>query len=168
MPRRRPNSTSILLEIRLLRAQPIQAELARILDDLGAWDALEMARAQRPRLLTWGPKAVNGIVPKPWVGGVIWQRGSGYTGYRTLLIAGIWAQQIDGGCLMSVGQKVVPYAAPFYEAEAYHKLIRAGFDVYYRDDGSPPPPASRRLEVIYDPETRPALRDKIRSALFSL
>lgn len=151
-----------------LRAQPIQAELARCLDGLDAWGALEAALAARPPSISWGPQAVSGMTPAPWVGSVIWQRGSGYTGYKTLLLVGIWALAEDDQVRLIVGHKALPYAAAFYEAEAYHQLMRSGFTVYYHDDGAPPPAASRRYDGWYVPAERLEQRAALRQALLSL
>jgi hypothetical protein len=168
MSQRRPSQASILREIRALRAQPSQEALARTLDALDTWSILEVACARRPSLRSWGPKAVQGVLPRPWVGSVLWQRGEGYAGYRTLLIAGIWACDDEGGQRLIIGQKTLPYAAPFYEAEAYHKLMRTGFDVYYRDDGAPPPSTSRVLDIAYAEAQRLELREKLKAAFFAL
>ncbi len=165
MRRPRPTPTSILQQVRSLRAQPLQIKLAQMLDSLDAWRALESALQALPRLHAWGPKTVSGLLPLPWVGAVIWRRGGGFTGYKTLMITGVWAQQTVDGAHVVVGHKVLPYGAPFYEAESYHKLMRDGFDVYYQDDGSPPPPASRALDVVYREGERLALRMSIRQAL---
>lgn len=165
MRRARPSPASILQQVRSLRAQPIQVRMAQMLDALDAWRALESALRTLPRLHAWGPKAISGLLPMPWVGVVIWRRGGGYTGYKTLLIVGVWAQQTADGAHVIVGHKPLPFSAPFYEAESYHKLMRDGFDVYYQDDGSPPPPASRALDIAYTEGERLALRTSIRTAV---
>ncbi|MCC6614869.1 MAG: hypothetical protein IT320_15415 [Anaerolineae bacterium] len=167
MKRSHPSASSILQQVRLLRAQPAQAELARILDDLDAWRAVETALAGQPRLIAWGPKIMRGDRPVPWVSVVMWRRASGYSGYKTLTLSGVWAVQ-DTPPRIVVGQRRLPYAAPFYEAEAYHKLMRKEFTIYYRDDGAPPSLPSRRWDAPYVPEQRLALRETIRSHMLEM
>jgi hypothetical protein len=152
--------------VRLLRAEPVRAQLAAVLDGLDAWRAAELALMGCPRLLAWGPKAVSGILPAPWVGVVLWQRAGGYDGYRILMLRGVWAAREGEAARVIVGAKHLRYRAPFYEAEAYHRLIRKSFDLYYGDDGSPP--AQRALDVAYDEQQRLALRDAVRAALGQL
>jgi hypothetical protein len=165
MQRPRPTAASIVRQIAQLRAQPAQTQLARILDDLDAWGTVETALKALPRLTSWGPKAVRGMMPAHWVGVVIWQRASGYTGYKVLTLIGIWAQQEGDAARVIVGRKSLAFAAPFYEPEAYHKLIRNGFDLYYGDDGAPPAAALRRYDALYAPDARLATREAVRAAL---
>jgi hypothetical protein len=141
-------------------------DLARILDALDAWGKVErMAKAKALRGRCWGPKDIRGLAPAAWVGVMGWHRAPGYHGYKTLTLWGVWAVAEAETPLVVVGAKHVAYSAPFYEAEAYHKLMRRGFSTYYTDDGSPPSPASRRLSIPYDPAARLALRDTVRDAL---
>ena len=163
MQRARPTPTSILRQIAQLRAQPAQEALARILDSLDAWGAAEVALKLLPRLTTWGPKAVSGTSPMAWVGVVVWQRAAGYTGYKLLTVRGIWAQQEGTDARIIVGQKVLPFTPPFYEAEAYHKLIRKGFDIYYSDNGSPP--TTRWYNALYTEAQRLEMREAVRAAM---
>ncbi|MCL4249981.1 MAG: hypothetical protein KJ065_17675 [Anaerolineae bacterium] len=165
MKRSRPSPSSILQQVRQLRAQPVQAELAKILDDLDAWTAVEAALARYSRLIAWGPKTVKGDTPSPWVGVIMWRRASGYTGYRTLSLSGVWTVQEAHVVRIIMGQRTLPYAAPFYEAEVYHKLMRKDFTVYYDDNGAPPAPLLRSLDVTYDLQARLALRETILQVL---
>jgi len=165
--RTHPSARSILQQVRLLRAKPVQAELGRVLDDLDAWTAVENALARQPRLIAWGPKTIRGDQPVPWVGVVMWRRASGYTGYKTLILSGVWAIQ-DTPPHIALGQRRLPYAVAFYEAEAYHKLMRKDFTIYYRDDGGPPAAPSRRYDMPYVPEARLAMRDAIRGILLEM
>lgn len=163
MQRARPTPTSILRQIAQLRAQPAQEALARILDSLDAWGAAELARKAMPRLTAWGPKAVSGVSPSVWVGVVVWQRAPGYTGYKLLTVRGIWAVQEGTDVRILVGQKVLSYTAGFYEAEAYHKLIRKGFDIYYSDHGAPPTQCD--YDALYTLEARLLMREAVQVAM---
>lgn len=162
MQRACPTPTSILRQIAQLRAQPAQEALARILDSLDAWGAAETARTLMPRLISWGPKAVSGLLPMTWVGVVVWQRAPGYSGYKLLTVRGIWALQEGTDARIIVGQKVLPYSASFYEAEAYHKLIRKGFDIYYSDTGAPPT-TTRSYDALYSLEQRLEMREAVKA-----
>jgi hypothetical protein len=153
-------------QVALLRAQPAQTELARLLDGLDAWACAEKALKVLPRLLNWGPKVVKGIAPSPWLGVVIWGRASGYSGYKTLTVRGIWLRAEGETTRLLVGQKRLPYAVEFYEAEAYHKLIGKNFDLYYRDDGAPPA-GTLAFDAPYREEERLALRERLAALLLS-
>lgn len=163
MKRPRPTPASIVQQVRLLRAEPARTALAAILDKLDAWRAVEAALKGAPRLLAWGPKAVSGIGPPPWVGVVMWTRAPGYEGYRVLTLRGVWAIEEGEAARVMVGARRLAYSAPFYEAEAYHKLIRNSFDLYYGDDGAPP--AQPTLSVLYDEAERLTLREEVRRAV---
>jgi hypothetical protein len=161
--------TSILAQIAQIRREKADApkraaqeELARILDGLNVWGALEKLRQKRfsPNLC-YGPKAVGGLEPVPFVGVVLWHRAAGYYGYKTLTLLGVWARE-ESTVPILIGVKRLPYAAPFFDAEAYHKLIRRGYDLYYQDDGTPPPDAA---VIPYKPELRLSLRETIASEL---
>lgn len=144
----------------------IQEQFAHILDAVDAWGKLEKLKSSRAlRPFCWGPKDVRGLSPSPWVGVIIWRRGSGYHGYRQLQIAGVWVYGDEDRPLIAVGTKLVPYSAPTYEAEAYHKLMRRTFDLYYKDNGSPPGASTRLFTTSYDPEQRLAIRDDVRAHL---
>jgi hypothetical protein len=163
MTRPRPSPASILQQVRLLRTEPARVQLAAILDGLDTWRAVEGARAAAPRLLAWGPKAVSGITPSPWVGVVMWARAPGYDGYRVLTLRGVWVVQEGEAVRVMAGVKRLAYSAPFYEAEAYHKLIRKNFDLYYADDGAPP--AHPTLDTPYDEARRLELRERVKGAM---
>jgi hypothetical protein len=173
--RQRP--TSILEQVaRIRRAREAaprlaaQEGLARILDGLNTWGALEAVRAAHftPQLC-FGPKAVSGLMPEPWVGAVIWHRPPGYYGYRVLTLLGVWAleppEPKTEPVTVVIGARRLSFAAPFFEPEAYHKLIRHGFDVYYADDGRPP---EQGIRLRYSDEQRLALRDQVAAALAAL
>lgn len=124
-----------------------QEDLARALDALNAYDALDELRRKKFAFNTcFGPKPYYGGTPSAWVGVLIWKRAQGYYGYKTLTLYGAWARDLAGsddasetaGIEIVTGSKVIPYTSEFYVAEAYFKLIRDGFDIYYSDDGRPP------------------------------
>jgi hypothetical protein len=64
--------------------------------------------------------------------------------------------------MLGIGVKRLSYSAPFYDAEAYHKLIRRNYDLYYQDDDTPPVDA---LSIPYQPELRLSLRETIATEL---
>jgi hypothetical protein len=142
-----------------------QDDLARILDDLDVMGKLEKLRgAPTMKRLCWGPKVRKGLSPLTWVSAILWRRGSGYHGYKQLQIIGVWAYEDSGVPMVTVATKHLAYSAPTYEAEAYHKLIRKNFDLYYHDDGAPPA-ANRLYTVRYDPAQRLAIREEVKNAL---
>lgn len=144
----------------------LQDELAAVLDGLDVWGKLDKLRTSKAlRTHTFGPKALNGLTPTPWVAVVLWQRGSGYHGYRVLTLMGVWALDQAGETLVMIGTKRTPFTAPTYEAEAYQKLIKRDFNVYYKDDGAPPLTTNRFYSTIYDPARRLDIREEVRTAL---
>lgn len=163
---KRTRKTTILEQIREIRGRAQLDELARVLDGLNALDALDTLRARRfsPQL-SWGAQAFSGAQPMPWVGALIWHRPAGYFGYKTLTVIGAWALAQAEGTLIVVGSKLLPFTAPFYEPEAYHKLIRNGFDLYYGDRGAPPDEPRRIFTAPYTPENRLQLREIIPAQL---
>lgn len=163
---KRARKKTILEQISEIRGRAQLTELARILDGVNALDALDALRRQRfsPNL-SWGAKAFSGTMPGAWVGALIWHRPAGYFGYKTLTVIGVWALAGEGGTILTVGTKLLPFTAPFYEAEAYHKLIRDGFDLYYSDRGAPPDESRRVFTTPYDPAQRLTLRDALPSYL---
>lgn len=164
---------SILAQIAQIRREKAEApkraaqdELARILDGLNVWGGLEELRGKRfsPNLCH-GPKVIGGLTPFPFVGVVLWHRPAGYYGYKTLTLLGVWARQHEVQQKLVIGVKRLSYSAPFYDAEAYHKLIRRNYDLYYADDAIPP---GDSLELLYQPETRLNLRETIVAELARL
>jgi hypothetical protein len=59
--------------------------------------------------------------------------------------------------VLAVGMKLLAFSAPFYDADAYHKLIRKNYDLYYKDDNTPP--AQPAYSVPYDADQRLELRE---------
>ncbi len=136
--------------------------LAQVLDDLNVMDTLEALHRRVKQ--TYGPKIITSALPSKGV--VVWQRAAGYYGYKTLKLFGVWAYARDETPVIVIGSKMLAYSEPFYEAEAYHKLIKQSYDLYYRDDNRPPPlPA---YSVRYDPEARLDLRATIAKELARL
>jgi hypothetical protein len=175
MPRttRRPRytrQTTILQQVAQIRRERSEAprraaqeNLARVLDGLNVLGTLEELRTKRfsPNLCH-GPKTVGTLEPVVCVGAVLWHRPAGYYGYKTLTIVGVWARAESALPLISVGVKRLAFARDFYDAEAYHKLIRRGFDLYYNDDGLPP---SDAFTTPYSAEQRLSLREIIAAEL---
>ena len=159
---KRLRKKTILEQISEIRGRAQLDALARSLDGLNALDALDLLRAKRfsPNL-SWGAKAFTGKQPTPWVGALIWHRPAGYFGYKTLTVIGVWAVAEAEGTRIIVGTKLLAFTAPFYEAEAYHKLIRDSFDLYYTDRGAPPEQNRWVFTTLYDPAQRLELRDQL-------
>jgi hypothetical protein len=163
MPKRNDDLLNEIIQRR--RAHQIAAEtdpLARILDDLNVMDTLESIR-KRSRL-TYGPKVILSAQPSRAV--VIWRRAPGYHAYKTLTLIGVWAYLRDDAPIITIGTKQLAFSAPFYDAEAYNKLIRQNYDLYYKDDNRPP--AQPAFSVRYDPEQRLDLRETIERELARL
>lgn len=158
-------------EKQLAPLRDTQKALAVTLDGLNAFGALEDLRRLRfsPRLCH-GPAARDGLTPVAWVGAVIWHRPAGYLGYKTLTLIGVWAQAAQenesGAHQIMVGMKRLAFAAPFYDAEAYFKLIPKAFDLYYNDSGSPPD--APVLIFNYDVKARLEARERVTAALAAL
>jgi hypothetical protein len=169
MPARRPTSIlAQIAEIRQTRADaPLRAaqnDLAVILDKLNALGTLDdIRRARFSPALSAGPKAVSGLTPAPWVGVVAWARPAGYFGYKTLTLMGVWAVA-ETPIRVIVGAKRLAYAAPFFDAEAYHKLFKKGFETYYGDNVATPPEDSP-TSFPYDDAQRLQLRETLATAL---
>lgn len=145
-----------------------RVEFAAILDGLNAWDALDQFRRKAfARQLAYGPKAVQSPRTELWVGVVIWSRAPGYFGYKTLTLTGVWIVDRDGQAGVIVGQRHTAFAHGFYDPEAYHKLIRKDYAVYYKDDGRPASGDQIRAQMIYQPEERLNLRQWLVSAINS-
>lgn len=156
MPKRNDDLLNEIIQRR--RANQIAAEtdpLARILDDLNVLDTLETIRKRSK--LTYGPKVILSALPSRAV--VVWRRPAGYHGYKTLTLFGVWAYLRDNAPIITIGAKQLPFSAPFYDADAYHKLIRQNYDLYYRDDNRPP--AQPAFSVRYDPDQRLELRETL-------
>ncbi|MEL6152339.1 MAG: hypothetical protein AAFR56_22095, partial [Chloroflexota bacterium] len=120
--------------------QSTLAPLADVLNGLDAHTAVEAALKQVPAgFYAAGPRTIKtrgGSAPA--IGIVLWMRMGGFYGYRTLIVAGVWAQTTDNATQIVVGRKHLTYSAATYNPESYHKLIRRGYSTYYADDNTPP------------------------------
>lgn len=133
----------------------------KALDALNIVDLLDDLRRHPPdSIQCYGPKS---IVRKTWAGTVVWCKRKGFNTHLQLLLLGVWAIQRDDAIAIVVGTKELVYSAPIYTAEAYHKLIRTDYTVYYDDDGSPPP-EKHLFSTVYDPAERLAIRQAIADA----
>jgi len=137
--------------------------LADALDGLNAFGFLDDLKTRwRGSSVCYGPKARQG---SGWAGVMVWFRQSGYYGYKTLTLFGIWAVLDSGQTQIIIGTKTLDFAAPVYNAESYQYQIKRGFKVYYGDDGSPPSTHARFYQTHYDPTQRLSLRRAIKSEL---
>lgn len=156
-----PKSDDLLNEIiarrKALQQAPEQNALERVLDDLNAFDALDQLR--RRTQLCYGPKVIHSGGKLISTGVVIWRRAPGYYGYKTLSLIGLWTFHRDEQTLVAIGTKKLAFSPPFYDADAYHKLIRKDYDLYYQDDRTPP--AKPAFAVRYDAEQRLDLRETV-------
>lgn len=109
-----------------------------ILDSLNAYDTIDRLahRAYKTHI-------VHGAVIrryKTWSGVMLWYRPTGYHGYKTLSVFGVWAHQIGTDLTLSIGIRQLPYRMAFYNAEGYFKTIQKDFKLFYEDSGTPPTP----------------------------
>ncbi len=140
----------------------VQTALKRVLNAVNATGFLADLQRRAPATRHMhGPKQVHGDA---WAGVVVWMKGTGYYGYKTLTLIGVWViQQDDDAYTLLVGTRHLPYTAPFYSAEAYFHQIKRDFRRYYEGDVSPPSNALYR--GIYTPEKRLAIRERIQTTL---
>ncbi len=163
MPKRNDALLNEIIQRR--RANQIASQtdpLARIFDELNVMDTLEMLRKRAS--FTYGPKIINSALPSKGV--VLWRRAPGYYGYKTLTLLGVWAYLRDETPILVVGTKPLAFSAPFYDADAYHKLIKGNYDLYYRDDNRPP--AQPAFTTPYDPEQRLELRETLAQQMMKI
>ncbi|MFN8376851.1 MAG: hypothetical protein U0694_28760 [Anaerolineae bacterium] len=137
--------------------------LSAALDSLNALGMLDDVRiTDRPGWVCWGPLAFEG---KDWLAALVWCKPATYHGYRQLTVLGIWAQFADTAIDITLATKTLAFTAPFYEAEAYHKLMRGGFDTYYNDKGAPPEESGWLYHSRYDADKRLEMRAALKAAL---
>ncbi|MCC6804476.1 MAG: hypothetical protein IT319_16450 [Anaerolineae bacterium] len=156
MPRRNDDLLNEIIQRRRAYQVAQQTDpLAHILDDLNVMDMMEGLRSRTP--LCYGPKVIRSAAPS--MGVVVWLRPAGYHGYKSLRLVGVWVTERGDKVMIAVGKKLLPFTPPFYDADAYHKLIRKSYDLYYRDDNTPP--AQPAYSVPYDVEQRLELRETV-------
>ncbi len=156
MPKKSDDLLNEIIQRRRARQIEQQTDpLARVLDDLNVMDTLAAISSRAS--LCYGPKVIRSAAPS--LGVVIWQRPPGYHGYKTLILAGVWVSLRSDRPILAVGKKHLAFSAPFYDADAYHKLIRKSYDLYYADNNKPP--AQPSYTVAYDAEQRLELRETI-------
>ncbi len=142
---------------------PADDGLAAVLDELNIFGYLDDMRSKlSPKIRCYGPKIVR---RKGWMGVVVWHRQRGYSTSPVLHLFGIWAVGETETPTIAIGAKMLLFSAPVYNAESYHKLIKRGFDVYYDDDGCPPPESLWRYSAVYDPAKRLVSRKAIEAEL---
>lgn len=152
----------IMARRKALQTAPQQDALAQVLDALNAFDTLDTL--SRKIKLCYGPKVISSAAPSKGV--VIWKRPPGYHGYKVLTLIGVWVRLIDDAPQIVVGSKRLAFSAPFYDADAYHKLIRQNYDLYYQDDKLPP--NNPAFSVPYATDQRLELRQTVARTLAEL
>lgn len=142
-----------------------QITLSAALDSLNALDMLDDVRViDRKGWVCWGPRGFKG---SGWVAALVWCKPATYHGYRLLTVLGVWATAGDEAVDITLGTKMVKYTPPFYEAEAYHKLMRDTFETYYDDKGSPPPESGWLYHARYDGDKRLEMREALKAAMLA-
>ncbi|MEM6280961.1 MAG: hypothetical protein AAF787_02105 [Chloroflexota bacterium] len=144
--------------------QTALSPLADIVNGLDVQTAVERAIRQVPAgFYASGPKTIKTRRASPAaIGVVMWMKAGGFYGYRTLIVAGVWAQAADTVTQIIIGRKTLMYSAATYNPESYHKLIRKGYSAYYTDDNTPP---ADGVQFDYVAEQRLALRKRLAAEL---
>jgi hypothetical protein len=141
---------------------PQQDTLATLLDHVNAWGFLEdLKKSRRKPFNCYGPKTFRSYLPASWVGVVVWCKPKGYYHYETLTLLGVWAYEADGATYITLGTKTLPFNAPVFNPESYYHHLKRRFDLYYEDDGSPPPESARLYTANYDSSKRLEIREAI-------
>jgi hypothetical protein len=159
------------------RRAPTDA-LATALNSLNALDTLDALTAPAA-MIGYTAQAWRGSHKgTAWYGALRWFRARDYHGYRQLTVLGVWAQQAAPTTtdedhteahpiMLCVGGKCLAYNAPFFDVEAYHRLIARDFRLYYGDDGRPPSapvwhaPHSAQQPLVQRAAVAEALRNAI-------
>ncbi len=148
---------------------PADDVLGAALDSVNAWGFLEVwAHEELRQINCFGPGVYRGFLPTPWAGALLWYKRRGYYHYSTLHMVGVWACQgadDEAAVDLLVGTKAIPYGVPFFNPEAYYRYLQTGFQMYYKDNGGPPPAARRLYSARYDPARRLAIRQAIEDTL---
>lgn len=164
----RPRRKTHRYQSRPAQPAPTNAQ-AKILAGLNALEMLEAHAAHYLHDVIWyGAASFAGGRGKPWAGALIWLREKGWhtQTYQHLTLFGVWAAASEAGSTqLLVGTKPLQYSAPIYTPEAYHQLIKRGFQTYYDDDGAPPDGRSSVRILAYEPAQRLALRDTLSDAV---
>ncbi|MBC7871279.1 MAG: hypothetical protein H7Y09_10610 [Chitinophagaceae bacterium] len=134
--------------------------LMGVLNGLNAMGAL--SRCDPPGMITYGPTGFHGL---NWAGAVMWCKPSDYHGYKILTLLGVWAQMDEGIISLTIGTRLLPFQAAFYDAGGYHTAIQRGFQSHYEDKGTPPPESDCLWMAVYTAERRLALRAEIETVL---
>lgn len=148
---------------------PDDDTLGYVLDELNAWGFLDVwAHEELRQINCFGPGVFRGFLPAPWAGVALWYKRRGYYHYSMLYLVGIWAcrctddeQAVD----VVVGTKAIPYGIPYFNPEAYYRHLQTEFQLYYKDNGGPPPEDRRVYVTRYAPERRLEIRQMIEDAL---
>jgi hypothetical protein len=118
------------------RELQLQTPQDRALDRINAFDALaQLTRRDYRRVRCYGPKSLRGSA---WSAAVVWYHETGYHGYQTLYLLGVWAHYNQDRLLLSIAERQLPYRAPVYDAGVYRVAIQNSFNLYYDDAGEPP------------------------------
>ncbi len=133
----------------------------RALDRINAVDALaQLSRRDYKRVRCYGPKSLRGSA---WSAAVVWYHKSGYHGYQTLYLLGVWAHYDGDQMLLSIAERHLPYRAPVYDAGVYRVAIQNSFNLYYDDAGGPPEAADKLLHRCpYQDKERLAQRQTLK------
>ncbi len=148
---------------------PDDDTLGAALDAVNAWGFLEVwAHEELRQVNCFGPGVYRGFLPTPWAGVMLWYKRRGYYHYSTLYLVGVWACRSaddDAAVDIVVGTKAIPYGVPYFNPEAYYRRLQTSFQMYYKDNGGPPPPERCLLRVRYAPPRRLDIRQAIEDAL---
>lgn len=148
---------------------PADDALGAALDAINAWGFLEVWTHEELRQINcFGPGVYRGFLPTPWAGALLWYKRRGYYHYSTLHIVGVWAcQGADNAAAVDlvVGTKAILYGVPYFNPEAYYRRLQTGFQVYYKDNGGPPPAERCLYSARYDPARRLEIRQAVEDAL---
>jgi hypothetical protein len=148
---------------------PENDTLGAALDDINAWGFIETwAQEELRQINCFGPGVYRGFLPTPWAGVVLWYKRRGYYHYGIIHLLGVWAcQAADDETALDIvaGTKAIPYGIPLFNPEVYYRRLQTGFQTFYKDNGSPPSPASRLYSVRYDPARRLEIRQALEDTL---
>lgn len=165
MARYRHRQMKKQLEIKPGRVQA-EDDLGTVLDDVNAWGYLEQWHEHHLKSVNlFGPGIFRGYVPVTWAGVCLWYKPRGYHHYSSLYLLGIWAVRAGEGIELRLGVRDLPYALPFFNAEAYYFRIQREFKTFYHDNGTPADASCCSYVVTYAASHRLATRRAIQSAL---